>query len=117
MGGRGEGAVLVDGAPRRAAAFQRGAAYVLQREVLLASATVREVVTTCALLKLPRALSRRQKEARVEGVLSELSLLECQDTLIGDELAGIKGISGGQRRRVSIGIELIKDPKAIFLDE
>ncbi len=45
----------------------------------------------------------------------ELDLEGCADTLIGDEFLGMKGISGGQKRRVSVGIELIKDPKVLFL--
>jgi len=118
MGGKTSGQILVNGAPRRAAAaFQRLSCYVLQREVLLSSATVRESITTSALLKLPRNLPMKKKLARVNRVLEELGLLECEHTLIGDEILGMKGISGGQRRRVSIGIELVKDPRVIFLDE
>ena len=48
---------------------------------------------------------------------SPQELTGCQHTLIGDEEQGMKGISGGQKRRVSVGIELIKDPSVIFLDE
>jgi ABC-type multidrug transport system ATPase subunit len=44
-------------------------------------------------------------------------LMGCADLLIGDDTAGVKGISGGQRRRVSIAIELVRDPAIIFLDE
>jgi len=62
-------------------------------------------------------MTRSEKEARVDSVLKELGLTDCQHVRIGDELLGMKGVSGGQRRRVSIGIELIKDPKAMFLDE
>jgi ABC-type multidrug transport system ATPase subunit len=42
-------------------------------------------------------------------------LEECGDTLVGDEEIGLKGISGGQKRRASVGIELIKDPALLFL--
>lgn len=44
-------------------------------------------------------------------------LAECADTLVGSEAAGIKGISGGQKRRLSVASELITRPLAIFLDE
>ena len=44
-------------------------------------------------------------------------LVECADTLIGDELQGIKGVSGGQKRRLSVGLELVSSPTCIFLDE
>ena len=83
----------------------------------MASATVRESIATSAYLKLPSSMSRKEKESRIDAVLEELGLVECKNTMIGDELLGMKGVSGGQRRRVSIGIELIKQPSAIFLDE
>lgn len=116
-GGKIGGAITVDGLPRRASAFRRETCYVLQRDVLQASATVRECITTSALLKLPMSMTRAEKQARIDTVLSELGLLDCQNVRIGDELLGIKGVSGGQRRRVSIGIELVKNPRAIFADE
>ncbi len=60
-----------------------------------------------------RVLAHARTHARTFG--SELELEGCADTLIGDEAEGIKGISGGQKRRVSLGIELVKDPAVIFL--
>lgn len=116
-GGRITGEIRVNGGPMRPSIFRRSTCYVMQRDVLLAAATVREAITTSAFLKLPMSLSRGEKIARVDDILEQLGLGECQNTLIGDEILGIKGISGGQRRRVSIGIELVKDPQAIFLDE
>lgn len=52
--------------------------YVQQRDVLMAAATVREAITTAALLKLPRRMPAAEKRARVDGVLAELDLEGCQ---------------------------------------
>lgn len=52
---------------------------------------------------------------RVEEVIKDLRLTKCQNTKVGGEL--VKGISGGERKRTSIGVELITDPQLIFLDE
>lgn len=51
----------------------------------------------------------------MEEIIGELRLTKCQNTKIGGPL--IKGISGGERKRTSIGVELITDPNLIFLDE
>uniref|UniRef100_A0A7S0WUF3 ABC transporter domain-containing protein n=1 Tax=Chlamydomonas leiostraca TaxID=1034604 RepID=A0A7S0WUF3_9CHLO len=111
------GEVLVDGQPRRTRAFRQQSCYVQQRDVLLCAATVREAIATSAALRLPRTLTAERRAERVEEVIRELDLAACADTLIGDETIGLKGVSGGQKRRVSLGIELIKDPAIIFLDE
>ncbi|KAG2423172.1 hypothetical protein HXX76_010940 [Chlamydomonas incerta] len=112
------GRITVDGAPRHVRAFAGISCYVQQKDVLLSSATVREVIHTAALLKLPyKGMSAAAKRELVEATLKELDLTACADTLIGDETIGLKGISGGQKRRVSVGIELVKDPRVLFLDE
>lgn len=116
-GGKIEGELLVNGKRRVASEFRQDSCYVLQSDVLLSSATVRESLLTSAFLKLPRSISRKEKIQKVDQILKELGLVSCQNTLIGDEFLGIKGISGGQKRRVSIGVELVKNPAAIFLDE
>ena len=66
-----------------------------------------------AKLKLPGSID--QKMARVEEIIKELWLKKCENTKIGGPL--LKGVSGGERKRTSIGVELITDPNLIFLDE
>lgn len=75
--------------------------------------TVRECLEFAAKLKLPGTME--QKMARVEQVIGVLKLTKCQNTRIGGQL--VKGVSGGERKRTSIGVELITDPTLIFLDE
>ncbi|OWB59792.1 hypothetical protein B5S31_g1159 [[Candida] boidinii] len=83
---------------------------------LLSSITVKETLMFAARLRLSRSgLSYSQIENRVMGIILKLGLRDCQNTLIGSEL--VKGISGGEKRRVSIGIQLLNDPKVLFLDE
>ena len=53
--------------------------------------------------------------ARVEEIIKELRLKKCENTKIGGPL--LKGVSGGERKRTSIGVELITDPNLIFFDE
>lgn len=60
-------------------------------------------------------MSKGEKLQRVEEVISELNLNSCANTKIGNAL--VRGISGGERKRTSIGVELIKDPSVLFLDE
>jgi len=90
-------------------------AYIQQDDILLGSMTVREAVTLSARLRLPKSMSDSEKLERVERVLGVLGLMKCGDTVIGD--AFNKGISGGEKRRTSIALELIKSPSILFLDE
>jgi len=75
--------------------------------------TVRECLTFAARLKLEG--TEVEKESRVNNLIQLLKLTKCQNTRIGGPL--VKGVSGGERKRTSIGVELITQPSLIFLDE
>eukprot|EP00392_Amoebophrya_sp_AT5.2_P000521 g522.t1 len=103
--------------PRREMSFaemRATIAYVMQEDHLLPTATVHETLTFAAKLKLPHLPSAAIK-ARVNAILTELDLLPVRDVRIGSALR--KGLSGGQRKRVSTAIELLARPKILFLDE
>ena len=93
--------------------FSSLSAYVQQDDILFQTMTVRECLEFAAKLKLPGTLP--QKIARVNKLIHDLKLTKCSQTRIGGPL--VKGVSGGERKRTSIGVELITDPSLIFLDE
>ncbi|PON72806.1 ABC transporter-like [Parasponia andersonii] len=90
-------------------------AYVMQDDLLFPMLTVEETLMFSAEFRLPRSLSRSKKRARVHALIDQLGLRNAAKTVIGDE--GHRGVSGGERRRVSIGIDIIHDPIVLFLDE
>ncbi|KAJ8532894.1 hypothetical protein K7X08_015783 [Anisodus acutangulus] len=90
-------------------------AYVMQDDLLFPMLTVEETLMFSAEFRLPRTLSKSKKKARVQALIDQLGLRNAAKTMIGDE--GHRGVSGGERRRVSIGIDIIHDPIVLFLDE
>lgn len=88
--------------------YRKNIAYVMQDDCLLATATPREALLFSAVLRLPLAVPRKKIVVLVEQLLLDLGLTGCADVIIGGPL--IKGISGGQRKRTSVGVELITDP-------
>lgn len=90
-------------------------AYVMQDDLLFPMLTVEETLMFSAEFRLPRSLSKSKKKARVQQLIDQLGLRNAAKTVIGDE--GHRGVSGGERRRVSIGIDIIHDPIVLFLDE
>ncbi|KAG0672485.1 putative ATP-dependent permease [Maudiozyma exigua] len=89
--------------------------FVDQENYLLPTLTVYETVLNSALLRLPRSMSMIAKQARVIQVLEQLRIYDIRDRIIGDEFQ--RGISGGEKRRVSIACELVTSPLILFLDE
>nr|XP_043638068.1 ABC transporter G family member 22-like isoform X2 [Erigeron canadensis] len=89
--------------------------FVTQDDVLFPHLTVKETITYAALLRLPKTLTKQEKEKQAADVICELGLERCQDSMIGNSF--VRGISGGERKRVSIGNEIIINPSLLFLDE
>ncbi|KAF3576038.1 hypothetical protein DY000_02032915 [Brassica cretica] len=89
--------------------------FVTQDDVLFPHLTVKETLTYTALLRLPKTLTKQQKEQRAINIIQELSLERCQDTMIGGSF--VRGVSGGERKRVCIGNEIMTNPSLLFLDE
>ena len=93
--------------------FANYASYVMQDDVIFAYFTVREALTFAARLKLN--CSVEEQDRRVQELIEDLGLSECAETIVGSVLK--KTISGGERKRTAIGVELITDPKCVLLDE
>lgn len=95
-------------------AVRKQIAFVAQDDSLSFTATPREAIRFSAKLRLPRITTDEEIEVLSAKMLSELGLDDCSDTMIGGEL--IKGISGGERKRTSVGVELVTKPSLVFLD-
>ncbi|XVF67237.1 hypothetical protein PTKIN_Ptkin10aG0104400 [Pterospermum kingtungense] len=110
---RQAGHILING--RKQTLAYGTSAYVTQDDALIATLTVREAVYYSAQLQLPDTMSKSEKKERAETTIREMGLQDVMDTRIGGW--GAKGLSGGQKRRVSICIEILTRPKLLFLDE
>ncbi|KAG5253860.1 ABC transporter-related family protein [Salix suchowensis] len=106
------GNVLFNGKKRRQDA---GVAYVTQEDVLLGTLTVRETITYSANLRLPDKMTKEEIDDVVEGTISEMGLQDCSDRMVGNW--HLRGISGGEKKRLSIAIEILTRPRLLFLDE
>jgi len=90
-------------------------AFVQQEDTFYTQMTVRETLLFAARLRLPSSVSLIEKERRVDDIIAKLSLVKAAGTIIGDVKR--RGISGGERKRLAIGCELLSDPQLLFLDE
>ena len=89
--------------------MKRKLAYVLQQDLFFETLTVKQQLTYTALLRLPNNLSKQDKLAQVEQIIDQLRIRKCANT-------PIMLISGGEKKRVNIGTELLTNPSVIFLD-
>jgi ABC-type multidrug transport system ATPase subunit/pSer/pThr/pTyr-binding forkhead associated (FHA) protein len=112
-----EGQVLVNGVDlhdNRASLAER-IGYVPQEDVMHRDLTVFEVLLHAAVMRLPGDLPRSAVVDHVDKLITRMGIAHIRDNLIGGE--AVRGISGGQRKRVNIAIELITEPPLLFLDE
>lgn len=104
------GNVYVNGCVRHMKSFRKCSAYITQDDRLEALLTVMENMSVAADLKLPTNVSRNKKKTVIKKILTTLGLYEHANTLTGK-------LSGGQKKRLSIALELVNNPTVVFLDE
>lgn len=102
--------------------MRRRTGFVTQDDVLYAHLTVRETLVFTALLRLPSSsnnsngLTHLEKVAHAESVIAELGLSRVANSMVGGG-AFFRGISGGEKKRLSIGLEMLVNPSLLLLDE
>eukprot|EP00123_Amoebidium_parasiticum_P017415 comp23843_c0_seq1/m.41637 comp23843_c0_seq1/g.41637 ORF comp23843_c0_seq1/g.41637 comp23843_c0_seq1/m.41637 type:complete len:691 (-) comp23843_c0_seq1:229-2301(-) len=116
-----EGDLLFNGR-ERTREMKRWFGYVEQKDILISTLTVKELLMFTARLRMPKNRAElgskgdlEEKERRVDEVIRLLGLTGCKDVIIGD--ASNRGVSGGQAKRVNAAMELITRPSILFLDE
>ncbi|CAK8561288.1 unnamed protein product [Lathyrus sativus] len=95
--------------------MKKSIGFVTQEDILYAHLTVTETLVFTSLLRLPNSFTKQEKIEHAKSVISLLGLTKCKDSIIGKPM--LRGVSGGERKRVSIGQEMLINPSLLFLDE
>ena len=107
------GRLLINGQENDVTSLGRLVGFVPQEDTMHRELTVREILKSYAQMRLPRTFTDDQIERVVQDVIEALQLEHVSDSEIGDEAK--RGISGGQRKRVNVGMEMVADPSILFL--
>jgi ABC-type multidrug transport system ATPase subunit len=110
-----EGDMRLNGKEYTTTLLKQVSAYVMQDDLVMAELTVQETLSYASHLRLPPTTTPTQRQHREDEVIQMMGIDHCRDTIIGDTRR--KGISGGERKRLCIAMELLSKPKLLFLDE
>ncbi|CAF4846546.1 unnamed protein product [Pieris macdunnoughi] len=105
-----EGSITVNGMERNLSSFRKLSCYIMQDNQLHGNLTVEEAMKVATSLKLPSATSREDKEEVIQEILETLGLADHLKTMTSN-------LSGGQKKRLSIALELVNNPPIMFFDE
>jgi ATP-binding cassette subfamily G (WHITE) protein 2 len=109
-----EGKILLNG-QLQTEDYKYRVGYVVQDDIISGTLTVKENLMFSANVRLPTKLSFQTKMDIVNEVIIQLGLEKCADTMVGTDFK--RGVSGGERKRTNIGMELVLSPVVLFLDE
>jgi len=109
-----QGRISANGQPVDFKAFRRQSGYVMQSDALFPLLTVKETLLYAARLRIPDK-TWAEKQAIVQETMRLLGIDHVADTIVGNDMN--RGLSGGEKRRVSIAVDIIHEPSVIFLDE
>eukprot|EP00835_Amoeboradix_gromovi_P004786 NODE_397_length_9427_cov_0.309605.p1 type:complete len:818 gc:universal NODE_397_length_9427_cov_0.309605:6531-8984(+) len=112
---RTKGRFLLNNSTQELTEYRKVMGYVPQDDIMIKELNVDHILTHSALTRLPKKMSFGEKRLKVLEVIKYLGLKQVINSQIGDEK--VRGISGGQRKRVNIGMEIVADPSILFLDE
>ncbi|KAG0034358.1 hypothetical protein BGZ82_005777, partial [Podila clonocystis] len=110
-----DGSIKVNGKEQTLSLWKKLIGFVPQEDVMLSDLSVREILMHSARMRQPVHMSHNEKRLKVLEVIQFLGLGHIMDNPIGD--VETRGISGGERKRVNIGMELVASPSILFLDE
>ncbi|XP_030522503.1 ABC transporter G family member 9 [Rhodamnia argentea] len=113
-GGHLGGTITYNGKPF-SNSLKRSTGFVTQDDIMYPHLTVTETLVFTALLRLHKSYTKEEKVMHAEEVIAQLGLTKCKNSIIGG--GGLRGVSGGERKRVSIGQEMLINPSLLFLDE
>ncbi|KAE9541600.1 hypothetical protein AGLY_003591 [Aphis glycines] len=108
--GDARGSIMVNSRPREMKSFRKMCRYIMQEDLLQPALTVLESMEIASDLKLGYTISKENKLDTIENILQMLRLTKSKHTLM-------ENLSGGERKRLSIALELVNNPPVIFLDE
>jgi ABC-type multidrug transport system ATPase subunit len=110
-----QGEVMINNERASLTAMRNLSSYVEQEDALIGSLTVKETINFAARLALPSWVTKKERIERVNDLLDAFGIQRQANALVGTPIR--KGISGGQKRRLSVASQLIADPRILFLDE
>lgn len=110
-----KGTIMLNGKNYTNRKLKAMSCYVMQEDVLNAYLTVEDTLLFTARLRLPPKTSMAQIIDRVDHIMKQMELTKAKNTIVGNSL--LKGISGGEKKRLCIAMELLMKPALIFLDE
>jgi ABC-type multidrug transport system ATPase subunit len=115
MKGEIQGTIMLNGQTTSTTAIQKVSTYVEQEDAMIGSLTTRETINFAARLSLTAKMSKSERLKRVNDLIESFGLQRQGDAIVGTPLR--KGLSGGQKRRLSVASQLVTSPRILFLDE